>query len=483
MNVFGPFEPDRTLYYPGVTTNAVNCLPVADGWGPQADIVPFTDALPGACLGAVVVRTMAGSYRLIAGTATGLFELNLTDYSWTTLTRLVGGAYAVPTGDRWSFAVFGQNLIACNLTDDVQYIGIDAGTNFAALAGSPPKAKYVWIAGEFLVLGYLAGFPNRIHVSGLGDATHWTIGSRGSDLQDFPDGEEVSGGIGSERGAIIFQRTMIRQMTVQQVGDYSFQTAIVNPKRGVVAPLSIAQIGPGQFFYLSADGFFTGAEGKPIGAERVDRWFMSQIDTSKIDEIRSVADPFNKIVWTQAERPDTTKFLLGYNWQLDRWCYADNNVSEMCVMATPGVSWDALDDLYPTIDDVDVPFDSALFNGGLPRFAAFTTGNLLGFFTGEARAATLDTADLELNPGFRTLVDAVRVYGDVTEFTLTAITSDIHGGTRTAGNAKSPNARSGLCHMRSDARIHALRLDIAAGAAWNHVVGLECEDAQRTGRV
>lgn len=480
---FPNFEPDRTKFALDASVAITNCLPVADGWGPLPDIAAFTSSLGAACVGMCVVRTTAGAYRLIAGTATALKELNLTDYTWTDLTRLAGGAYAVPSGDRWSFAVYGANLIACNLTDDVQYIGIDAGTNFAALSGSPPKAKYVWVAGEFLVLGSLAGFPNRIHVSGQGDATHWTIGSRGSDRQDFPDGEEVMGGIGAEKGAIIFQRTMIRQMTIAQVGDYSFQTAIVNPKRGVIAPLSIAQIGPGQFFYLSADGFFTGAEGKPIGAERVDRWFINQINQSKIGEIRSVADPFNKIVWTQAETPNATKFLLGYNWQLDRWCYADNNVSEMAVMATPGVSWDGLDVIYATIDDVDASFDSSLFTGGLPRFAAFTTANELGFFSGASRAATLDTPDVELNPGFRTLVDAVRVYTDATDFTLKAITSDKHGGTRTIGNAKSPSSRSGLCHMRSDARIHALRMEIAAGATWNHVMGLEPEDAQRTGRV
>lgn len=484
MIPFAKFEPDRTKYALDASINITNVLPAVDGWVPQPDIVAISDALASACLGAVYVRTSVGAFKLIAGTATKLYELNTTDYSWTDLTRLVGGNYAVPAGDRWSFEVFGSNLIACNIADDVQVLAIDAGANFAALGGSPPKAKYVWTAGEHLVLGHLAGLPNRIETSGIGDATFWTVGQRGCDFQDFPDGEEVMGGIGSERGAIIFQRTRIRQMVLTSGGDFSFTTAIVNPSRGVIAPYSIAQIGPGQFFYYSADGFMLGAEGKPIGAERVDMWFQSRYDSGKIEEIRSVADPFRKIVWTQAQEPNGTKFLLGYNWQLDRWFYSDANVSEMSVMVTPGVSWDGLATLFDphTVDDIAVPFDSSVFSGGLPRFAAFDSSNRLGFFTGAAKAATLDTPDNEFNPGWRTLVDAVRAYVDTTSFTLRAITSVVHGGTRTVGDAKSPNSRTGVCNMRADARIHAIRLEIAAGVDWHHAIGIEAEEPKRTGK-
>lgn len=481
MNLFPKFEPDRTRYSPDVSSNIVNALPVTDGWGPHPDLSAISDALASACRGAVYVRTSTGTYRLIAGTATKLYELNTTDYSWTDITRLAGGDYAVPTGDRWTFTVYGQNLIAHNLTDDIQFIAIDGGTNFAALSGTPPKAKYSWVAGEYLVLGHLATDPNQIFTSGIGDATFWTVGQRGCDFQSFPDGEEIMGGIGSEKGAVIFQRTLIRQMVVTGGGDFSFTTSVLNPSRGVIAGGSIALIGPGQFIAYSADGFFRGVEGTPIGAERVDSWFASLLEGSKIKEIRSVADPYRKIVWTQAEQPDGSKFLLGYNWQLDRWCYSDANVSEMCVMVTPGMSWDGLADIWATIDEVTPAYDSGQFVGGQPRFAAFDSSNRLGFLTGTSRAATLDTADIETFPGYRTLVDKVRLYGDCTDFTLKAITSDIHGGTRTVGMAKSPYARSGLCHMRSDARLHAIRLEIAAGVEWNHVIGVEFEDPVRTG--
>ena len=470
MIPFGPFEPDRSIYAPGSSTVVTNVLPILDGWGPKPKLVVFSEALPAACKGAIRVRTSTGVYRTIAFTSVGAYELQ-GDYSWTDISGS-SAPFNLPEGDRWSFEVFGDTLVAVNLGDPPQFMAIDAGTEFADLPGSPPTARYVWTAGEFLVLGHIADIPNRVHTSERGDAGGWTVGQNGCDYQDFPDGEEIMGGIGAEKGAIIFQRTKIRQMVIAQVGDYSFQTSVINANRGVVAPLSIVQIGPGRFIYYSADGFFLGAEGTAIGGERVDEWFLRTIDQAYIGEVRAVADPFEKIVWFQAQDVTGTKFLLGYDWQLDRWCYATNNVTEMASLVTPGITWDQLDDLFATIDDVDIPFDSAFFRGGSPRFSAFDTDNKLGFFTGGAEAATLETADLELVPGQRAFLQEITVDTDCANYTLKAGTSDKYGGTRTWGSAVTPFASTGVSHFRSSAKFHRIRMETEDGAEWNHIAGL-----------
>ena len=469
---FANFEPDRTKFALDASTSLVNAIPVADGWGPVAELVSFTQALPAACKGYCFTRDATGSYRIFAGTATGLYELNQTDYSWTDVSGL-SAPYAVPAEDNWSFLQFGNTLFASNISDPHQTIDLTSGTDFADAAGSPPQAKYTWIAGEYMCLGHLATDAAAVMTSGIGDASFWTIGLRGCDIQSFADGGEIVGGIGSERGATVFQRSMIRSMLITAGGDYSFTTQVVNPSRGVLAPLSIAQIGPGQYFYYSGDGFFTGPEGRPIGAERVDRWFMGLADSSKLNEIRSIADPFNKIVWTQATDVTGAKFLVGYNWQLDRWCYAYNNITAMAPMVTPGVTWDGIETLFATWDDADIPWDSAVLSGGLLRFAAFDTDNKLGFFTGLPRAARFTTADIELNPGSRSFLQQARVYTDCSDFTLTAIASDKHGGTRTTGSQVAPYGATGLCHFRSSALLHAFQMDIPAGTDWNHVIGIE----------
>lgn len=480
MVPFPPWEPDRADYSPGASPVITNALPARDGWRPLPDLTTFTDALPSECKGAVKVRTKTGAFRIIAGTETGLYELNTSDYSWTDLSG-TSAPYGVPSGDVWSFELYGSYLVAVNLTDPPQYFDIESGTTFVDVPGSPPRARYVTTAGEFLVLAHLVDQPNRVHLSALGDISGWTIGVDGSDAQTFPDGEEIMGVIGAEAGAVIIQRTKIRRLNIAQAGDYSFATQVVNPDRGAISPRSIAQIGPGQFFYYSSDGFCLGAEGRMIGAERVDDWFQSTFDSTRIGEIKSVADPFNKIVWTQAEDPTGTKFLVGYNWQLDRWCHADNNVSEMVVLTTPGITWDGLATLYTTIDEVALPFDDALFTGGSPRFAAFDTDNKLGFFTGSPRAATLETADIEMSPGSLSFLREARVYTDATDFTLKAGTADYHGQALTWGSAVTPYSSTRACHFRSTGRTHRFRMEIAAGADWSHVTGLEAT-ANRAGK-
>jgi len=469
---FPPFEPDRSLFNPVSSVNVVNCIPVADGWGPLPDLTVISTALASECLGAIYGRTSAGAYRIFAGTTTKLYEYNSATLGWTDITRLVGGNYAVPTGDKWSFTVYGSNLFAHNIADDIQFININSGTNFAIAPGSPPKAKYSWVAGEYFCLGNIANFPNRIQTSGIGDASWWTVGQKGCDFQDFPDGEEVVGGRGSQQGAVIFQRKAIRSMTIT-TGDYSFRTDVLNQDRGVVAPLSIAEIAPGQYFYYSSDGFFLGVEGNAIGRERVDKWFDSQIDRSATNEIKAMPDPFQKIVWVQAKKVDTTKFLLGYHWGLDRWCYASSNLTNMASLVTPAISIDGMDLYYATIDDATAPFDSRLFTGGTPTMAVFDTSNRLCYLTGTARAATLDTPDTELNPGMRSYLMKARVYTDAPTFTVRPITSDFHGDTRTVGDAVTPYAATATVNFRSPARIHGFRMEIPAGTTWNQVIGLE----------
>ena len=485
MISFGPWEPDKGRFATGTSARVVNAIPTATGWGPMPSLVEISEALPSECKGAIAVRSSSGAYTIYAFTAAKAYRLDSSDYSWDDVTRVSGGDYSLPDGDRWSLAVFGSYLVATQIADVVQYIDIDSGTNFAALPGSPPQAKYAWVAGEHLVLGHLASFPNTIHVSALGDAGYWTVGQRFSDIQTFPDGEEVMGGIGSERGAIVFQRKMIRQMTMGafgQDGRFSFSTAVINPNRGVIAPYSIVQVGPGMAAYLSSDGFCLGIEGKPIGGERIDKLFFDIADADTIALTKGIVDPYKHIIWWQVT-VGSGKNLLGYHYQLDRWCLADNDVTEMVDLATPAITIDGLDLLYATIDDVTPSFDSRLFSGGLPAFAAFTTDNKLGYFTGSNKAASFDTWEMPLAQGRRAFLQEVRPVLDATTYTVKVAASSRHQAAfPTFGTAVSPNTSTGICHFRSSGLMHQFRLEIAAAQEWSHVHGLDDVMARAEGR-
>jgi hypothetical protein len=469
MIALPPFEPDKSPFEGSSSANVVNALPVANGWGPMAGLTEISAALPSECRGAVYVRTAAGNYVIIAGTATRLYKLNTTDYSWTDISG-PSAPYNVPLQDAWTFTRFGDKLVAHNISNAVQVYDIEAAGNFADLAGSPPKAKYSWVAGDFLVLGYLEGTSGQKTVkwSGNNDINFWTIGQKGCDFQELPEGDEVMGGFADQGGFSVIQRAAMQFFTFAPASGFVFTRTVLNPKQGTLAPRSIVSIGPGRFFYLSEDGFFGGVNREPIGAERVDRWFLDQVDQTYLGDVQGSADPFNKIVWWKYRALNGSFYRLGYDWQLDRWCTTDIAVGEMMALATPGITWDGLDALYSKIEDVSDPFDSRLFSGGRPTFATFTTDNKLAYFSGPDLQATIDTAEVEIDGNARTFVNGARVITDapIANFTLSDGTMGYHGDTVTWSSANTAN-RAGLVPFRADGRLHKFRLIIAEGAVWS----------------
>src|SRR5688572_9327805 len=123
---FPPFEPDKSQFDIAASRNVVNALPVANGWGPMPGLSEVSQALPAECRGSVYVRTASGTYKIIAGTATGLYELNTTDFSWTDISG-PSAPYAVPLNDSWTFTRFGDRLIAHNLANAIQVYDVDLG--------------------------------------------------------------------------------------------------------------------------------------------------------------------------------------------------------------------------------------------------------------------------------------------------------------------------------------------------------------------
>lgn len=471
MIPFAPFEPDRTIFNPGAITVQKNAVPVKDGWGPLPSLSTYTEALPAEPKGLVVVRTSGGAYSIIAGTADALYKLNTSTYDWDEISKSTT-PYNITNGDQWSFAVYGQKLIATNISDPVQVYDIDSGGNFADLGGSPPQAKYAWVAGDYLVLGCIANNTTRIQWSGLNDETHWTVGEKGSDYQDFPDGEDVTGGIGESQGAIVFQRRKIRYMQFNPASGFVFTFTDANPERGSTAPHSIVQIGARDFVFLTDDGFYRGIEAAPIGAERVDRWFFEQINLDEIAHVVGVADISQKLVWFQFADEAGTTYLLGYDWQLDRWCFADNNMTGMASLVTAGTTLEGLDDFSASIDALGVSLDSRQWKGGAPAFAGFDASYQLGFFSGANQQAELTTADVQIISGRRAFCDGARVMTDADDYTVTPSVSEYHGDEPTALTASSPEL-DGVSRMRAEGRLHRFKVTIAAGDVWKHAYGLE----------
>lgn len=476
------FAPDKSLFDPSSSGSVINALPSAGGWKPFPNLTIISQALPSECKGGGYVRTSTGTFRLLATTQTRIYELDTTDYSWTDITG-PSGPYTGPSeGDAWVFTVFGDKLIIHNINDPIQAYDIEAGGAVADLAGSPPNAKYSCVAGDYVVLGHLAGAvgTRQVQWSELNNAESWRIGKNGCDYQELPEGNEVQGVINETGGFTVVQRNGMQYFPFAPSSGFTFTRTVINPKQGTLAPRSIVSIGPGMFFYLSEDGFFSGKDRQPIGAEKVDSWFLTQIDQTYLQDVQGVADPFEKIVWWKYRIASGEYRLLGYDWQLQRWCTSNLAVGEMLAMATPAITWDGLDLLYATIDDVAEPFDSRLFSGGRPTFATFTTDFKLAYFAGDNQEAIFETAEIQPDPNTRALCNGCRVITDATGISVEHGVAEHHGAGITYSAASTQN-RAGLIPLRADGRLHKFRLTIPAATQWSVATAIEA-DFGRTGR-
>lgn len=464
------FEPDRSPFLFQAGDNLINCLPVRDGWGPMQEFVKQSEALPSECKGAAFVMSNEGAVEIIAGTTTNLYLLNTSSvpYTWTS----IGSGYNVGAEDEWQFAKYGDYLVATQLGDAPQKYLIGSGLSFSDVGGNPPRARHVGVAGDFLVLGGLENRPNAIHWSGLNDLDHWTVLDKSSDEQDFPDGGGLKRIIGDQQGALLMFRDKFRVMNFAPGSGWIFTTQEINSARGSVAENSIVQIRNRDFVYLSEDGFFRGVEGTPIGNDRVDQWMQANIDLVTIQDVQGAKDPYNKIVWWRFQRTDGTSALIGYDWQLDRWCYSDADVRYLANVASPGVTIDGLDAYFATIDDVDVAFDSRFMTGGRPTFGAFMSDNTLAFASGGSMQATFRTAQLELTPNKRTFVNGFRAETDAINLTGRVGASDRFGDSSTFTPSLSLETRSHKFNTRSAARLHQFEVVIPAGETWSTITNI-----------
>jgi len=80
---WGEYKPDTSDYEGQSAHDILNVIPRSDGYGPFPSFSAYTTALPSACRGAFYALKSDGTVITFAGTATKLYQLNNTDFTWT----------------------------------------------------------------------------------------------------------------------------------------------------------------------------------------------------------------------------------------------------------------------------------------------------------------------------------------------------------------------------------------------------------------
>lgn len=487
---FGEYRPDVADYEAQATRNISNVIPRGDGYGPFPALTPYTGGLPSACRGAFYALKADGSVITFAGTATKLYMLNNTDFTWTDVSKS-GGTYTEPSylsaAANWHFAQFGNLVFATQANTVLQVFDLSSSSAFADCAGSPPQAAYIAVVGRFLVLSGLLSNPYRIHWSGLNATTTWTSGTNSSDFQDFPDGGAVRCVGGGDQSGVIFQDQAIRRMSYLPGSPLIFQIDRVSQDKGIGAPDSIVRAGEYIFFY-SSQGFQKIAPGgypEPIGREKVDRTFLIDLDKSNLQLFIGASDPRTpRVYWAYKSVNGTAGLfdkVIGYDILLDRFFPVSVSGEYLLGISQTGLTLEALDSISSSLDAMTLSLD-AYATAVQPEIAAFDSTHKLGFFRGDALEATLETGEQGTDEntitvrGFRPVTDAATIYGLVSH-RLT------QGDSSTNDTEVARSSRTGRIDPQiRDTRYARMKLRIPAATTWTFCAGV-VPDIVQTGQL
>lgn len=476
---FGDWLPDfPDLDNPGAIT-VKNVYPSDGAYRPFRTLATYTSALTARCRGAFTARSVAGAVHLFAGDATKLYHLVGNSVTWDDVSNGTYGA-----DEFWSFAQFGDRVIATNGIDNVQSFVMASSTDFADLGGSPPDARYVAVVGDFVVLGKLSSLPQTVRWSAFDDPTTWTpSAATQADSQNIVGNDgEITGLVGGRSYGLVFMERAVYRMTY--VGPpYIFQFDVLEGAPGTRAPGSIASW-KNYVFWLAEDGFYmtTGSQAVPIGKNKVDHTFLSDLQASHINRITASYDPLQACYvvaypGSGAINGDPNKCIL-FHLPTGKWSLVEQAVEALFPAAQSlGFTLENLDTISGSLDALPASLDSGTYSGGATSFQAFGTDHKLGSFTGDTLEAVFDTQEAQVFPGRRAIVQSTTPLVDGGTPTVSIAGRDMQTVSPSFGPDVAINS-IGRSPQRSNYRYHRARVKVPAGSTWTKAQGVDFEAVQ-----
>lgn len=461
---FGEWTPDQ----PGISgslTTALNVAAQQVGYGPFPSSSAYSSAASQALYSA-----FSGIYGstlvLFAGGATKLFKFS----DITTALADVSKVGSYTTSDGWEFAQFGNIVIAANNKDVLQAWNLSSSTAFADLSASAPIAKFVTVVRDFVVAANIGGGtnPSKVQWSDLNDETDWVSGATSqSDFQEMSDGGNITGLTGGEFGLVLMERAIAR-MTYSG-SPFFFQFDVISKGLGCIESGSVTQYGNTTYF-LSDNGFYAcnGQALEPIGAEKVDRFFLNDADQARLSEMSATVDPLRKLVIWEYRNNNQQNALLIYSWQVKRWTYATTTADYLSTAATPALTLEALD-AFGTVDTITTSFDSRVWVGGKATLAGISGSSIITF-TGANTGAEIATGDIELSQNSVITVIKPLVNEGLCDAQIASRRS--LNDTITYSSTSTQNS-DGRCPVRSAGRFH--RLKLLPTDDWTAAIGMDVE--------
>jgi hypothetical protein len=490
------FKPDKPDLVDDGSQTVRNVIPRTEvSYGPMPSLVPYSVALTARVQGGIGVADTAGNTFCFVGDGTKLYKGSAGSAAFADVSA--AGGYECDVQGRWSFTFWTPNLVlAADFDDAIQAFTIGTSSAFSNLSSGAPKAKYLAVIRDFVfafnIFDAVDGLrPSRAHWCAIGAPDTWPVPGTNaaaavqSDFQDinlgdFGQGMGIVGGLGTADGAAFFERGLVRINYVNPPDIFGFFA--VEGARGTIAAGSIAQNGANVFFLGPDDLYvFDGTNGVGLGADTFALFLRDDIDQTHLDRISSCFDPINQIYFmaypSANNNAGTPNKLLAYHWLLKRAAIIDaaGDIELIFKTLSFGETLEDLDNFASTLEALPFSLDSRAWTGGTPLLSAIDAKHRLGYFTGPSLPATVDTSEAQVIKGRRGFVNRVRPLVD-------AISATVSIGTRgRVMDAKVwgppvPINELGECPIRSSARYHTARINVAAGDTWSQLFGVDVPD-------
>ena len=466
---FAEWLPDQPSVS-GALVDVNNVVPLVQGYSPFPSAVDYSNAAS-ENLNNVYAGKFSNVTQLFAGGATKLFKftsgtLNLSDVS------KAGGYSGL---DRWSFAQFGDVLLAANNAEKIQAWTVNSSTAFADVSVDAPICKYITVVRDFVVAANISGAPNKLQWSDVNSESDWTSGGASqADYQIIADGGNIQGITGGEFGLVLLERGIVRMSYIGSPLFFQFDT--ISRGLGCTDGSTVAQYGDTTYF-LSDDGFYScnGVNLSGIGTEKVDKWFFANCDLGQIGSCSTAVDPIRNIVVWNFPNVSGGRSLLIFNWQTNKWSKADTDVDYVSSVTTSGVTLEDLD-AFGLLDDLTTSLDSRLWVGGKLLFAGVRDNKIITF-TGSNTTGSLTTGDIEV--GYNSVLTLIRPQLENGSANVSVASRRELNDTITY-SSPSTTSSEGRASVRSAGRYH--RVQVTPTGSWIYAIGMDVDFKPQGGR-
>jgi hypothetical protein len=465
---FGEWMPDQ----PGITgslTDAKNCVSQSFGYGPFPQAVAFSAAAAENLTSLFAGKQPDGVTKLFAAGRTKIFTV-----SGVGAVTQVNTGYTTSANERFRFTQFGDVVIATDNSSKLQAWTLGTSTAFADLAAAAPVAKYVTVVRDFVVTANTFESSKqeqyRVRWSGINDETTWTPSATNqADFQDLADGGQIMGIRGGEFGLVLLERGIHRMSYIGSPLIFQFDN--ISRNKGCMVSGSVAQY-QGLTFFLSDDGFYAcdGQQVIPIGAEKVDRWFLDDVSENDYPSMSAAVDPVRKLILWNYKSKDGSRKLIMYNFNTKKWTYGDAGTDFISDASTASSTLEEVDSLSASIDALATPLDSILFAGG-KYFLGGTLATKVITYTGTPMTARIQTGDIEA--GGQSVVTLARPQVDQGSATVAVASRRLLSENVTFGTAVAASDDNRVS-LRGSGKYHRIEVN-PTGDRWKSAVAVDVD--------